>query len=271
LFHDIVTLLKKEKGMMRQSFGIIKSGVFLGLLAWILVAGYQNLEYNWQWYRIAPYFFSFKDGLFTKGLLLDGLVITIKISSLGLIISMLLGFFSAFARLSRFPMLRLAAWVYVEIIRNTPLLIQIFLMYFVISPVLDISAFWSAVIALSMFEGAYASEIIRSGIINIPRGQFEAAQSIGLSVPATYIKVIIPQMLRQTLPMLAGQSVSLIKDSALVSTISIYDLTMQGQKIVSETFLTFEIWFAVALCYLLITASLSFLIRLFENKMKFKN
>ena len=78
-------------------------------------------------------------------------------------------------------------------------------------------------------------------------------------------------MLRQTLPMLAGQSVSLIKDSALVSTISIYDLTMQGQRIVSETFLTFEIWFTVALCYLIITASLSFIIRQFENQIKFIN
>ncbi len=256
---------------MKRVTGIIKSGVFLGILTMILVVGYKNLEYNWQWYRITPFFFSMENGQLTKGLLLNGLIITLKISSLGLVISMLLGFFSAFARLSRFPMLRMMAWIYVETIRNTPLLIQIFLIYFVISPVLNISAFWSAIIALSLFEGAYSSEIIRSGIINIPQGQFEAAQSLGMSTPATYVKVIIPQMLRQTLPMLAGQSVSLIKDSALVSTISIYDLTMQGQKIVSETFLTFEIWFAVALCYLSITASLSFLIRLFENKMKYKN
>jgi polar amino acid transport system permease protein len=141
----------------------------------------------------------------------------------------------------------------------------------VISPVFDISAFSSAIIALSLFEGAYSSEIIRSGIVNIPKGQYEAAQSIGLSVPAIYVKIIIPQMLRQTLPMLAGQSVSLIKDSALVSTISIYDLTMQGQRIVSETFLTFEIWFAVALFYLTITAGLSFIIRMFENRLKFVN
>ncbi|MBA3012994.1 MAG: amino acid ABC transporter permease [Proteobacteria bacterium] len=256
---------------MKQAAGMVKSVVLLGILASVLVVGYQNLAYNWQWYRLPPYFFSIENGRLVRGLLLDGLVITLKISSLGLVLSILMGFCSAFARLSVFPMLRLTAWVYVETIRNTPLLIQIFLIYFVISPVLDISAFWSAVIALSLFEGAYASEIIRSGIINIPKGQVEAAQSIGLSASATYIKVIIPQMLRQTLPMLAGQSVSLIKDSALVSTISIYDLTMQGQKIVSETFLTFEIWFAVALCYLSVTASLSFFIRRFEHKLKYIN
>ena len=245
--------------------------LFLLVMSLILIAGYRNLEYNWQWYRVKPFLFVFENGEFSSGLLLKGLFITLKISFYGLILSFIIGFFSAFARLSSSPVLKSLSWLYVETIRNTPLLIQIFLMYFVISPVFNISAFVSAVIALSLFEGAYSSEIIRSGILGIPKGQYEAAQSIGLSVPAIYIKVIIPQMLRQSLPMLAGQSVSLIKDSALVSTISIYDLTMQGQRIVSETFLTFEIWFTVALCYLVITASLSFVIRRFENKIKFVN
>ena len=249
----------------------IKPFIFIFFICLIFIIGYRNLEYNWQWYRVKSFLFIFENGEFTRGLLLEGLFITLKISSISLILSFVIGFLSAFARLSSSPMLRLVSWLYVETIRNTPLLIQIFLIYFVISPVFNISAFLSAVIALSLFEGAYSSEIIRSGIINIPKGQYEAAQSIGLSVPGTYIKVLIPQMLRQTLPMLAGQSVSLIKDSALVSTISIYDLTMQGQRIVSETFLTFEIWFVVALCYLIITASLSFIIRRFENQLKFIN
>ncbi len=249
----------------------LKPFLFIFFIVIIFIIGYRNLEYNWQWYRIKPYLFVFENGEFTKGLLLEGLLITLKISSISLVLSFILGFLSAFARLSSSPMLKSISWLYVETIRNTPLLIQIFLIYFVISPVFNIPAFTSAVIALSLFEGAYSSEIIRSGIINVPKGQFEAAQSIGMSVPVIYIKVIIPQMLRQTLPMLAGQSVSLIKDSALVSTISIYDLTMQGQRIVSETFLTFEIWFAVALCYLAITASLSFIIRRFENQLKFIN
>jgi polar amino acid transport system permease protein len=249
----------------------VKPFIFILIMSLIFIAGYRNLEYNWQWYRVKPYLFVFEHGEFTRGLLLKGLTVTLKISFYGLIFSFIIGFFSAFARLSSSPVLKSLSWLYVETIRNTPLLIQIFLIYFVISPVFNMSAFLSAVIALSLFEGAYSSEIIRSGILSIPKGQYEAAQSIGLSVPAIYIKVIIPQMLRQSLPMLAGQSVSLIKDSALVSTISIYDLTMQGQRIVSETFLTFEIWFTVALCYLVITASLSFVIRRFENKLKFVN
>ncbi len=249
----------------------IKPFIFLLCVTLILIFGYRNLEYNWQWYRVTPYLFEFQNGVFTKGLLINGLWVTLKISFWGLIFSFIIGILTAFMRLSTSPMLKLVSWVYVEFIRNTPLLIQIFLMYFVISPVFNIPAFASAVIALSLFEGAYSSEIIRSGIINIPSGQYEAAQSIGLSTNITYVKIIIPQMLRQILPMLAGQSVSLIKDSALVSTISIYDLTMQGQRIVSETFLTFEIWFVVALCYLMITASLSLIIKRFENRIKFIN
>ena len=256
---------------MRRVKKGLKPFLFIFFIVIIFIIGYRNLDYNWQWYRVKPYLFGFENGVFTRGLLLDGLLITLKISSISLVLSLVIGFLSAFARLSTSPVLKFISWLYVETIRNTPLLIQIFLIYFVISPVFNIPAFASAVIALSLFEGAYSSEIIRSGIINIPKGQYEAAQSIGMPVPVIYMKVIIPQMLRQTLPMLAGQGVSLIKDSALVSTISIYDLTMQGQRIVSETFLTFEIWFAVALCYLIITASLSFIIRQFENQLKFIN
>jgi len=255
--------------MMYPPRNLIKSVLFVSILAGVFILGYRGVEYNWQWYRIWPYFFSTQEGNIIPGILIRGLFITLKISGISLILSLVWGCVSAMARLSPFPVVRALAWIYVEAIRNTPLLIQIFLIYFVISPVLDISAFWSAVWALSLFEGAYASEIIRSGILGIPKGQIEAAMGLGLSKPVIYYKVIFPQMLRTTLPMLAGQSVSLIKDSALVSTISIYDLTMQAQKIVSETFLTFEIWFAVALCYLVITASLSFLIRKLELRMKF--
>lgn len=248
----------------------IRTFLFVLSAIGVLAYGYHNLDYNWQWYRVKAFLFTFEGGVFKRGLLIEGLLVTLKISAISLVLSLALGVLSAFARLSSFLTLKAGAWIYVEIIRNTPLLIQIFVIYFVISPVFGISAFLSAVIALSLFEGAYSSEIIRSGIINVPKGQYEAAQSIGLPGRLIYIKIIIPQMLRQVLPMLAGQSVSLIKDSALVSTISIYDLTMQGQRIVSETFLTFEVWFTIALCYLVVTASVSFCIRRFENRMQNK-
>jgi len=241
----------------------------LSVIFFSIFYGYLNLNYNWQWYRVPAFLFTIENGYLVPGMLMEGLGITLKVSFLGLVFSMVTGFSTALMRFSSSPVLNVLCRVYIETVRNTPLLILICIIYFVISPVIGLSPFASAVLALSLFEGAYASEIIRSGIETIPRGQWEAAQSLGLSVPDIYLKVILPQVMRQALPILAGQSVSLVKDSALVSTIAIHDLTMQGQRIVSDTFLTFEIWFTVAACYFAITASLSFLISRLEHKFMF--
>ncbi len=245
-------------------------GTALLAIAYVLFSD-RGVSYHWQWYRAWPYLFSFENGQLSLGLLLQGLLVTLKISGAGLLLALFAGCVTAIARLSSYPVLRFFSLAYVELIRNTPLLIQIFLVYFVISPVIGLSSFASAVIALGLFEGAYSSEIIRSGITNVPKGQIEAAKSLGFTKKHLYLKIIFPQMLPQITPMLAGQLVSLIKDSALVSTISIYDLTMQGQQIVSRTFLTFEIWLLVALCYLIVNAGLSFLIRRIEGKIQFSH
>jgi polar amino acid transport system permease protein len=146
---------------------------------------------------------------------------------------------------------------YLELIRNTPLLVQLFFIYFVLAPVMGIGRFVAGVLALSLFEGAYASEIFRAGIVSIDKGQWEASHSLGLSTIHTYRYIILPQAIRRILPPLTSQAVSLIKDSALVSTIAIYDLTMRAQVIISETFLTFEVWFTVAAIYLVLTVMLS--------------
>jgi polar amino acid transport system permease protein len=157
---------------------------------------------------------------------------------------------------------------YLELVRNTPLLVQLFFIYFVLSPIFEISAFASAVLTLSLFEGAYASEIFRAGILSIHRNQWEAAFSLGLGTWRTYRLVILPQAVRRILPPLTSQAVSLVKDSALVSTIAIYDLTMQGQAIIAETYLVFEIWFTVAAIYLGVTLALSFSVALLEKRLK---
>lgn len=252
---------------------LLKNGFKSGLLIILLTAvgwfGYRHLDYHWQWYRVGEYLLSLDGGTFAPGLLLRGIWVTIQLSCLSLVLAMIFGVLSAVARLSASPVLTGLMFLYIETIRNTPLLIQIFVMYFVVSPVIGLSPFVSAVLALSLFEGAYASEIIRAGIVNVKRGQWEAAMSMGLPTRIIYRKVVFPQVLQQSLPMLAGQSVSLIKDSALVSTISIFDLTMQGQRIVSETFLTFEIWFTVALCYFSMTFPLSILIRRIERRTRY--
>jgi polar amino acid transport system permease protein len=162
---------------------------------------------------------------------------------------------------------RVVAQGYVELIRNTPLLIQLFFIYFVVAPVLDISAFTAAVLTLSLFEGAYASEIFRAGIQSVQIGQWEAAYSLGLSRFDTYRKIILPQAIRRILPPLTGVAVSLVKDSALASTIAVYELTQQGQLVIADSFLTFEIWFTVAAIYLAVTISLSWVASVLERRL----
>jgi polar amino acid transport system permease protein len=195
-----------------------------------------------------------------------GLGITFRITALSMALMLGIGLATALMRMSSSLVARGAARGYMELIRNSPLLIQIFFIYFVIAPILDISAFWAAVIALSLFEGAYASEILRAGITSIDAGQWEAAKSLGMTPYAMYRHIILPQAVRRVLPPLTSQAVSLIKDSALVSTIAILDLTQQGRMIDAETFLTFEIWFTVAAIYLAVTLALSGAVRMLERR-----
>ncbi len=179
-----------------------------------------------------------------------------------------IGLTTALFRLSNSFVARSIAQFYLETSRNTPLLIQLFFIYFVAGPVVGLGRFPSAVLALSLFEGAYASEIFRAGIVSISRGQREASYSLGLSTLDAYRFIILPQAIRRILPPLTSQAISLIKDSALVSTIAIYDLTMQAQALIAETFLTFELWFTVGGMYLAVTTVLSLFVNYLENRFR---
>ena len=242
---------------------------FLGVLAlvtWLIVHGSADLGYNWQWYQVPKYIYTWQDSGFVPGPLLTGLVVTLKITGWSLLLAFAIALTTAMMRLSHSFMARSVARVYLEFIRNTPLLIQIFFLYFVISPIIGLDRFAIAVLALSLFEGAYASEIFRAGIRSIPKGQWEAGYSLGMSTFDLYRLVVLPQALRRIIPPLTSQGISLIQDSALVSTIAVYDLTMQGQAIIAESFLTFEIWFTVAAIYLILTGFLSLLVMLMQRK-----
>jgi polar amino acid transport system permease protein len=236
---------------------VLKLALLAGLLLWLMMRSTEGLGYHWQWFRIERYFFALSEGRLVPGPLMQGLAVTLKITAVSMVLALAVGLITALMRLSGSLVARLTARTYLELIRNTPLLVQLFFIYFVLSPVFEISAFASAVLALSLFEGAYASEILRAGILSIHRNQWEAAFSLGLGPWGTYRLVILPQAVRHILPPLTSQAVSLVKDSALVSTIAIYDLTMQAQAIVSETYLVFETWFSVAAIYLVVTLSLS--------------
>jgi len=250
----------------RLGVELLKYAALILALAWLLARGIERLGYHWQWYRVPRYLFTNEDGLFTPGLLLQGLGVTFQVAGVSLVLAFFFGVSAALFRLSGSWVARSVALAYVELIRNTPLLIQLFFIYFVLSPVLDIDRFTSAVLALSLFEGAYASEIIRAGIVAVDKGQWEASRSLGLSTLQTYVHVILPQALRRMLPPLTSQAISLVKDSALVSTIAIYDLAMQAQVVVADTFLTFEIWFTVAAMYLAVTLGLAQLVRHMEKR-----
>jgi polar amino acid transport system permease protein len=232
-------------------------------LAWAVLSGAESMGYNWQWYRV-PRFILMPDG--SAGPLLRGAGVTLLISGLGLVGAAILALGTALLRLSGSAVGQVLARCYLELVRNTPLLVQIFFIYFVLAPAVGLGRLPSAILALALFEGAYASEIIRAGILAVPRGQWEGALSLGMSMKSVYAQVILPQALRTILPPLTSQGVSLIKDSALVSTIAIFDLTMHAQAIVAETFLSFEIWFVVAGIYLLFTLTLSTLARFLEKQ-----
>jgi len=235
---------------------------------WLMDRGTEQLGYNWQWYRIPKYIFQFHDGKLLFGPLMAGLMVTFRITAWSLVLAMIFGLVTAFFRLSNSFFARVVARGYLELIRNTPLLVQIFFLYFVLAPILDLSRFLAAVLALSLFEGAYASEIFRAGIVSIHKGQWEAAYSLGLSTFDAYRCIILPQAIRRILPPLTSQAISLIKDSALVSTIAIYDLTMEGRAVVADTFLTFEIWFTIAAMYLIITVAMSLVVNIMENRLR---
>ncbi len=201
------------------------------------------------------------------GPIAEGLLMTLKLSVVSLVIAMVIGLVGGLARISSNPLLRNLTITYVELVRGTPLLVQIFIFYFFIGTILELDRFTAGVAALAVFTGAYIVEIVRAGIQSIPPGQMEAARSLGMSYPQAMVYVILPQAFKRTLPPLAGQFINLIKDSSLVSVIAITDLTKAGREVVSATFAPFEVWFTVALLYLVLTGGLSWLIQRLEKRL----
>lgn len=200
------------------------------------------------------------------GPLIMGLVMTLKISAVAVFFAVFIGLFTGLARISDQPALRWISGIYVELIRGTPLLVQIFIFYFFVGTVLNLSRFAAGTAALAVFAGAYVAEIVRAGIQSIEKGQMEAARSLGMNYFQAMRYIILPQAFRRILPPLAGQFISLIKDSSLVSVIALNDLTKAGREIITSTFSVFEIWFTVAGLYLVLTFSLSMVIQWLERR-----
>ena len=201
------------------------------------------------------------------GPILNGLWVTLKISFFAAILTFIIGTIVAFMKLSSYQFLKDIATVYITIVRGTPLLVQIFLFYFIVANIFELDRFIAGVLALGIFFGAYMAEILRGAIQSIDKGQLEAANSLGISKFQAMRYIILPQAFKRALPTLVGEMIALIKDSSLVSVISITDLTKVGKEIVANTFSPFETWIVIALVYLSITSVLSYVGHKLEKRM----
>lgn len=252
--------------MRRWITDALLCSLVLGLLVYTAARGAAQSGYTWQWERVAPYFLNMgADGFSFGPLITSGLLCTFRISVQGLILALAAGLAAAVLRLAGGPFSRAASLTYVQSLRNTPLMVQILALYVLVPASWGISAEGVAVIALGLFEGAYMAEIFRAGILAVPRGQWEAALSLGLAPGRVWRHVVLPQALRRTLPPLVSQSVSLIKDSSLASVIAVSELAQQSGLVVSDTFLAFEVWLPVAGIYLLLALALSGLAACLED------
>jgi len=201
------------------------------------------------------------------GPILSGLWVTLKISFFALLLTLVIGIIIALMKLSSMIFLRDIATVYITIVRGTPLLVQIFLFYFIVANIFELERIVAGIFSLGIFFGAYMAEILRGAIVSIDKGQLEAAKSLGISNFQAMRYIILPQAFKRALPTLVGETISLVKDSSLVSVISITDLTKVGKEIVANTFSPFETWIVIALMYLTITSILSYVGHKLEKKM----
>jgi len=289
--------LKKNKIKIKP-LDLVLILIIIGIGIYIAYRLKVGLHYKWNWHVIPQYMWRYdeENNRWIPNLLMEGLFTTIRLSIWGTILAAIFGTLMGLFRVSKSLFYRLIGRSYVELIRNMPPLVLILIFYFFVSdqimpalgvddfifsssertrqfvtilfaPPAYLSAFISAVVSLAIFEGAYITEIIRSGIQSIERGQWEAASALGFSKLQQMRYVILPQAIQRILPPLAGQFISLIKDSAIVSVISIQELTFQGLELMAATYLTFEIWITITFLYLIITLTCSLAVSRLEIRL----
>ena len=196
--------------------------------------------------------------------------LTCEITAVAVALGTLIGLFVGIAELSRYWYFRIPSKIYVDFIRGTPLLVQIFIIYFALPIILGVRVepFVAAVAACSINSGAYVAEIFRAGIQSIDKGQMEAGRSLGMSWGQTMIHIVIPQAFRRIIPQLGNEFIAMLKDSSLVSVIGFEELTRKGQLIIASTYGSLEIWTAVAIIYLIMTLSITRFVAFLEKRFK---
>ena len=271
-------------------------------IAWVALRVRLNLRYNWNW-GIIPQYLFFHDrqsGAIVPGLIMQGLLVTLRVSLWASVIAFVVGTVMGLFRTSASRFRRFLGWSYVELIRNMPILVWVFIVYYFISDqlflIIDLESrvlhsskatleaitflfgaperlpsFLSGVMALALYEGAYITEIVRGGIQGVEKGQWEAASAMGLSPVKRMRLVIFPQAVSRILPPLAGQFISTIKDSSIISVISIQELTFQGMELMAAAMITFEVWITVMLFYLVVCLACSLVAAGLENRLGVNN
>lgn len=246
---------------------VVLFGAVVAGLAAVVLHGAGGMGYRWQWYRVPGFFGRDVDGEFIAGPLLRGLLVTGSIVVWAVPVTGAVGLVTALLRLSPSWAGRGLATVYIEAVRNTPLLIQVYLFYFVLGPLIGVDRFWVGVLALSLFEATFVAEVIRGSVLAVPRGQWEAARAVGLGAAVTLWRVVLPQALPLMVPPLTGVLVNLVKHSAIVSVIAVADLATEGRNLISDTLMSFEVWLTVAALYLAVTIPLSMAAQVLEGRL----
>lgn len=277
---------------------VLLSGIG-AVAAGLLYLAAQKAQYNWNWQAIPQYLLRVDEntGKWVPGLILQGVLVTLRLSVWATVLALIIGTIMGLFRTGCSRYRRMLGSGYVALIRNIPVLVWIFIFYYFVGdrllPALGINqvvlmdsgplsgilslimadparipVFISGAVALAVYEGAYITEIIRAGIQSIDKGQWEASSGLGFTRTQQLRHVIFPQALRRVLPPLAGQFISTIKDSAIVSVISIQELTFQGMELMAATFLTFEVWITILAIYFILCLACSLLVERFELHLK---
>lgn len=267
----------------------------VGMVVWQRISG--TLNYKWQWTRIPNYILRWDEaeGRWVANVLLQGLIATLRVSIYASLLAVILGAILGIARTAKNLAVRMLARTYLEVLRNIPPLVVVFIFFFFLSEQLitafdiegwartvargETRAVWefffgdmrlfpalvSGVIVLALFESAFVGEIVRAGIQSVGRGQREAARALGLTWRDEMRFIVLPQALRRVLPPLANQFISLVKDSAIISLISVQELTYKTAELVASTRMIFEPWITTAGLYFLLCFGLSMLFRRLEG------
>jgi polar amino acid transport system permease protein len=253
------------------TFSVAMYIVIIGTIGYGAFAGAQAMGYNWQWYRIPPYFYTVTDNGFQFGEFMIGLGKTITLSLTAFVLAVALGLIIALLRLSDLVVGSRVAVGFLEFIRNIPLLVLLYLFYYVLGPIFKYDRYTASVLCLGVFHSALISEIFRAGINAVAKGQWEAAKSIGMSTSQTYRYIVLPQSVRFMLPPMTGEVVHMVKSSAIVSVIAVAELTTMGRNIISDTYMSFEIWFTIAAIYMVVTLVLSIGVSQLEKRYEVQN